>query len=209
MKVVTTIGQVIERSTAEGTLALQTNDVQTEPDRLSGTHDEDPEEDWKTPEGLVPRIPDDALTERPLPRCDPFDPPVDPANCIAEDLNRWAEGIEIHAPCKWTETDAAGASSFEPIEVPASFESGIAYELNRASECLEIARDGAPGAGDRERPSRLQTSLAAGIPDDGQSETRRSTPGGPLDQAIRLTRDATLAWMRVLRGQPTVAMTSR
>jgi hypothetical protein len=132
------------------------------------------------------------------PTFEPIPTPVDLETDIAAELNRFAEGIEIHpegAPARLVRI-----GTFEPIKVPADLEPGIAYELNRASEGLEIV---APEV----------RTLGAARPRISGSEPAVHLEGNPGDasigKALGLTRDAALAWMNVLTGMTPVTMTSR
>ena len=102
-------------------------------------------------------------------------------------MNRFAEGIEIRPE------DAAPrpvrTQRFEPIKVPADLESGIAYELNRASEGLDIV------------PSEVHT-ISDARPAIPASEPTAHSEGNhaSIGKALSLTRDAAFAWMNVLTG---------
>jgi hypothetical protein len=136
-------------------------------------------------EGLASTIQAD-----PLPDADRFEPElIEPlADCklgIAEGSNRPAEDIEFRPEDAGIRP--ARIRTFEPIEVPADLESGIADELNRASE----------GLGNVPRNERADRSEAGG--NDGRG----------IGKAVRLTREAAFAWMSLLTGPTPVEMTSR
>ena len=123
-------------------------------------------------------------------------PLVDLQTDTAAELNRFAEGIEIHP--EGPAPRPARTLTFEPIKVPADRESGIAYELNRASEGLEILPPEVRTVGDA-RP-RIPGSEPAADPEGHHAS---------LGRALSLTRDAAFAWMNVLTGMTPVSMTSR
>ena len=130
------------------------------------------------------------------PEFEPIRPLVDLEPDTAAELNRFAEGIEIHA--EDTAPGPVRIGTFEPIQVPADLESGIAYELNRASEGLEIVPPEVRALGDARPP------IPGSEPADHSEGNHAS-----LGKALSLTRDAALAWMNVLTGMTPVTMTAR
>src|SRR5262249_50929595 len=163
------------------------------------------------------------------PRFEPIELPADLALAggIAEELNRFAEGIGN--PGEDTAKPIVNSRRFEPIVAMMDAESGTAYELNRASEGLDPV---VPRGEDRDRPApQLLSSrgssgadaaspslpeLAAGppqpssladrFPGGGGSADDRAAADAGLGQAIRLTREAASAWLGVLKGPTRVTM---
>jgi hypothetical protein len=118
---------------------------------------------------------------------------------FAEESNRLAEGIEGRL-------EDAGIRpvrirTFEPIELPADLGSGMAYELNRASEGLGIIPPEVRELGET-RPRSQGNERAA------HSEAKMNEDPS-IGKAARLTRDAALAWVNLLTGPAPVEMTSR
>jgi hypothetical protein len=188
----------------------------------------------ENPEGYEPsgeELASSAARESPdhaaRPRFDPIELPADLAGGIAEELNRFAEGIGIRR--EETSSPIVRSPRFEPIESPMDTDTGIAYELNRRSEGLDLVL---PGVGGTEPTARLRltgrgsTGPAAGSssqhslqaqqpqphsrrirpPVGGNLQAKTATADASLDQAIRLTRDAAYAWMDVLKGPARVTM---
>jgi hypothetical protein len=227
LKLVVEMCLMMERSELDGTVPAPAILRRSETDPFDPIYEENAEGYESSAERWASNVQPDSPRGVAGPNFDPIDPPADLANRIADELNRLSEGMEIRAGA--TRTAGVRAPLFEPIDLAPRLESGIADELNRASEGLEIV---SPGAGEPENrePIRLvgpersplpssnassapqsptQPDLARGSASSCQPRTDHSTVDVTLGQAIRLTRDATLAWMNVLTGPTLVQMTSR
>jgi hypothetical protein len=112
--------------------------------------------------------------------------------------NRFVVGIKIGPERAGFQSRPVQPRAFEPIKVPADLESGIAYELNRASDGLEIVPPEARTLGEA-RPQIPESELAA------HAEGNHAS----LGKALSLTRDAAFAWMNVLTGMTPVTMIAR
>ena len=198
-------------------------------DPIADLFEENPEGYEPSAEGLASSVVGELPAGAVRLRFDPIEPPADLAGGIAEELNRFAEGIGDRPEETWDRL--VRSPRFEPIEATDA-ESGIAYELNRASEGLELVLPrlenpdppapqlltrGRTSGADPASPSRpgLQARLpkldprADRFPGGGEPNANRAPANSGLGQAIRLTRDAAFAWMDVLKGPARVTMTLR
>ncbi|HZW33697.1 MAG TPA: hypothetical protein VFF52_23450 [Isosphaeraceae bacterium] len=200
---------------------------------IADLFEENPDGYEPSDEGLASSVAVEPTVRAVQPKCDPIEPPSswDRAEGIAEELNRFAEGIGIGIGPEATSNPIARSPQGEPIATMPP-ESGIADELNRASEGLDLTL---PGRGDLQHPApQLLTSEDASgaapasssrpgvqarqtnpdlpadrFPAGGEPTVHRAPAHSGLDQAIRLTRDAAFAWMDVLKGPTGVTMTLR
>ncbi len=126
----------------------------------------------------------------------PSDPPAEPQEGM-DDLEIEVTGallpqddgfgILTLAPVKKAPAPAP-KPRFVPLEVGPEFSVGIAYELNRRSEGLQIATPPFPAA------PRVATS------------TSTPRPTRELNRAVKLTRDAVYAWVNVFTGPALVTV---
>jgi hypothetical protein len=152
------------------------------PDPIADFFEENPYGYEPSGEGLASSAVCEAPVRAARPQFDPIELPADLAGGIAEELNRFAEGIGIGA--EDTLSPIVRSPRFEPIEPPTDTHSGIAYELNHRSEGLDLV------------PPQVGDALQA----------RQATADSGWDQALRLTRAAACAWMDVLKGPARVTM---
>jgi hypothetical protein len=169
------------------------------PDPMAALFEENPEGYEPSEEGLASSAAGEPAAVAVRPRFDPIELPADLAGGIAEELNRFAEGIGN--PGEDTSKPIVRSERFEPIVAMRDAESGIAAELNRASEGLEVVLP-------RLEPPQ-PASLADRFPGVGGSADDRAPTDSGLRQAIRLTRDAAYAWLGVLKGPTRMTMTLR
>jgi hypothetical protein len=200
---------------------------------ITDLFEENPDGYEPSEEGLASSVAVEPTVGAVQPKFDPIEPPSswDRAGGIAEELNRFAEGIGIGIGPEATSNPIARSPQGEPIATMPP-ELGIADELNRASEGLDPTL---PGRGDllHPAPQLLSSGDASGehpasssrpgvqarqtnpdlpadrFPAGGESTVQPAPAHLGLDQAIRLTRDAAFAWMDVLRGPTGVTMTLR
>jgi hypothetical protein len=195
------------------------------PDPMPELFEENPEGYEPSGEGLASNAASEPPVRAVRPRFDPIEVPANRAEGIAEELNRFAEGIGIRP--KDTSSPVVRSPRFEPIE-PGT-DTGIAYELNRRSEGLDLALPGVGGATPTTGPRLAgrgspgqgagsssphgllaqqspQRSLRTRPPVFGILQARPVPTDSGLNQAIRLTRDAAYAWMDVLKGPAHVTM---
>jgi hypothetical protein len=140
------------------------------------------------------------------PAAEQIEPSDDEMQAIALELNRVAEGIGQSG--FGVSVAARPEPALEPIDPITALESDMPYQLNRASEGPAlapnvVAREDLPSPG---RPAR-----SVSIPPSATEEEELSRPGHRPDVglALRLTRDAAHAWMKVLTGPSVVRMSAR
>jgi hypothetical protein len=119
---------------------------------------------------------------------------------------------------------------FEPMQIADGPPAGLAYELNRAAEGIDLVVAPFSGAAVKRSssapaPKRPQAAIASNTAPVSQkpsepravhpavtlvsSQKSNSASDPELGRAFRLTRDALLAWMNVLTGKPLVKVTTR
>ncbi|MFO0950381.1 MAG: hypothetical protein U0835_04380 [Isosphaeraceae bacterium] len=126
---------------------------------------------------------------------EPIEPTEDLYAGVAYALNRDAEGLNLPRFLPVAARPAPKprpTPTFEPIEVGDDLYPGVAYALNRGAEGLNLE------AG---IPSQRASSVA-------HSPTRQKpAPGGSrFSVAVRLTREAMIAWASVLHGPAVVTI---
>lgn len=140
------------------------------------------------------------------PRMEPIEPADDGATDVAGVLNRSAEGMDL-AP-ENPKPVGAPAPAFTPIDPDACIQASIADELNQADEGLAIAHTSPIGEATRE-PASTSAPIAVAPP---ATVADRAAPPGPAPefaQAMRLTREAFRAWMKVVANPAIVQVSAR
>jgi hypothetical protein len=125
---------------------------------------------------------------------------------LAQKLNQFAEAIDGSG--SGASVAVATRPSFVPIDPGPGLESGLAHELNRASEGLTIVQ----AAGVSEDSLKTGLLVRDGPTPEVSAEGEGGTPPDPpsdVGLALRLTREAAHAWMNVLSGSPAVRMSAR
>ena len=122
---------------------------------------------------------------------------------LAQKLNQFAEGIE--GPGSGASRAESTRRPFVPIDPGPDLESGLAHELNRASDGLTIVQAAVVSDDSPKTGSPGQTSGASAEGEGGTAPV----PPSDVGLALRLTREAARAWMNVLSGPPSVRMSAR
>ena len=152
-----------------------------------------------TAEGLASNVEAGSIPAAPPSYVEPIELLADFTESLSQEPNRLGEGGDI--PSQDVVTRPARTRNPGQIEVPADPGSETAYELNRASEGIGIVPPAVRRVGDvhPQLPrSERNAHSDANIHDDRT-----------IDKAVRLTRDAAIAWLNLLRGPAAVKMTSR
>jgi hypothetical protein len=138
---------------------------------------------------------------RPLaiaPRINPIDPVADTRPDVADGLNRFGERFEIAPPLPTAAT--APTPRFEPIDPGTALDTGLAFELNLASDGMALAWHAA------DAPHQVTTSACDMI---APGSADRPSPPTDVAHAIRLTGEAVQAWMKIMTGPALVQVSVR
>jgi hypothetical protein len=161
--------------------------------------EENPETFEPSAEGLASNVEAGSIPAA-SPSCvEPIERLADFTESLSEEPNRLGEGGDI--PSQDIVTPSARTRDLGLIEVPVDPGSETAYELNRASEGIGIVPPEVRRVGDV-HPQLTRRQL--GAHSDSNIQDDRT-----IEKAVRLTRDAAVAWLNLLRGPAAVKMTSR
>ena len=192
MKLAVEFCRFAERSEADVSLASRVSGEIESDDAVDEIFQEGMAVFAPSTEGLVSNIQAESPPEATQADADLIEPLVSCKLEIAEESERIDEPVEVRRVDAGMEP--VRILTFEPIAVPEDLGSGVAYELNRAAEGLEIGPQEVRNLGD----VRLRISAEAGRDDDRG-----------IEKAVRLTRDAAFAWMNLFTGPAPVEITSR
>jgi hypothetical protein len=131
------------------------------------------------------------------PRFDPIEISDDLYPGVAYALNREAEGVSPESALTAT-PNPKSRNQFEPMEVADDLYSGFAYALNREADGLNLPS-----------PSVSKALTSTGTEEfDRASEAKlfELQTGDRLTRAVRLTREAVVAWASLLHGPAVVTI---
>jgi hypothetical protein len=137
---------------------------------------------------------------------DLIEPVLDAGTSIDRELNRFAEGTEVFV--RTPVVPARSKPAFSPIAPAVHSVTGLADELNRASQGLITVA--APIH--RNLPPAPDSAARRSPPPRTPAPPERSPAPGPssdIAQAMRLTREAVHAWMNVMTGSSRLHLSAR
>jgi hypothetical protein len=140
------------------------------------------------------------------PKFDPIEPMAEADFDVAGVLNRFGEGIELPAAGRVATRGAKPA--FVPIDPARTPCASLADELNRLSDGITIA-PATPGEDDSRIPISLSSRTPVPSTTANGARPSQPRPSPEVAQAMRLTRDAVHAWLKIVARPGLIQVSAR